>query len=60
LILRQAQDIWEYLRSNWLSHCVWGTYEAILEACCNAWNDLKAKSEIITSIATRESAQVKI
>jgi hypothetical protein len=37
-----------------------GTYEAILEACCNAWNELMVKSDIITSIAARESARVKI
>jgi hypothetical protein len=58
--LNSTENIWQYLRSNWLSHCVWETYEAILEACCNAWNDLMAKSEIITSIGTREWAQVKI
>ena len=58
--LNSVENIWQYLRSNWLSHCVWETYEAILEACCNAWNDLMAKSEITTSIGTREWAQVKI
>ena len=58
--LNSVENIWQYLRSNWLSHCVRETYEAILEACCNAWNDLMAKSEIITSIGTREWAQVKI
>ena len=52
--LNSTENIWQYLRGNWLSHCVWETYEAILEACCNAWNDLMAKSEIITSIGTRE------
>jgi hypothetical protein len=58
--LNSTENIWQYLRGNWLSHCVWETYEAILEACCNAWNDPMAKSEIITSIGTREWAQVKI
>ena len=58
--LNSVENIWQYLRGNWLSHCVWETYEAILAACCNAWNDLMAKSEIITSIGTREWAQVKI
>jgi len=49
----------DYLRSNFLSHCVWDTYEAILDACCDAWNALMAKSEVIVSIGTREWAQVK-
>ena len=32
--LNSVENIWQYLRSNCLSHCVWETYEAILEACC--------------------------
>src|ERR1019366_1873544 len=47
----------DYLRSNFLSHCVWDTYEAILDACCDAWNALMEKSNVITSIGTRKWAQ---
>ena len=57
--LNSVEPIWDYLRSNFLSHCVWDTYEAILDACCDAWNALIAKSEVIASIATRDWAQVK-
>jgi hypothetical protein len=57
--LNSVENIWDYLRSNFLSHCVWDTYEAILDACCDAWNALMAKSEVIVSIGTREWAQVK-
>ena len=60
-ILRlSVENIWDYLRSNFLSHCVWDTYEAILDACCNAWNALMEKSNVITSIGTRKWAQVTI
>jgi len=38
--LNPAENIWEYLRGNALSNCVWETYEAILDACCDAWNAL--------------------
>ena len=55
--LNSTENIWEYLRSNWLSHCIWDTYEAILDACCDAWNALMAKSEVITSIGTRDWAK---
>jgi hypothetical protein len=58
--LNPAENIWKYLRSNALSNCVWETYEAILDACCDAWNALMAKSNVITSIGTREWAQVRI
>src|ERR1700724_330477 len=58
--LSSTENLWEYLRSNWLSHCVWDSYQAILDACCDAWNALMAKSEVITSIGTRDWAQVRI
>jgi hypothetical protein len=58
--LNSVENIWDYLRSNFLSHCVWDTYEAILDACCDARNALIAKSEVIASIGTRDWAQVKI
>ncbi len=32
----------------------WETYEAIADACCDAWNGLGRTPEIIRSIATRE------
>ena len=56
--LNSVENIWDYLRRNFLSHCVWDSYEAILDACCNAWNALMAKSEAITSIGTRVWAPV--
>ena len=37
--LNSTENLWEYLRSNWLSHCVWDTYEAILDACCDACDE---------------------
>jgi hypothetical protein len=43
-----------------LSHRVFESYEAILDACCDAWNALMAKSEVIAPIGTRGWAQVKI
>jgi hypothetical protein len=58
--LNPTENIWEYLRGNCLSHSVWDTYEAILDACCDAWNALMATPDIIASIGTREWAQVRI
>jgi hypothetical protein len=57
--LNPAENIWEYLRGNTLSHQVWETYEEIVDACCNAWNALMRAPDIIRSIATREWAQVE-
>jgi hypothetical protein len=30
--LNPIENVWEFLRANFLSHCVWHTYDAILDA----------------------------
>jgi len=54
-----TENIWDYPRGNFPSHSIWDSYEAILDACCDAWNALMAKSEVIASSGTRGWAQVK-
>jgi len=58
----RREGIAECLResSNELRNAVWETYNAIEDACCAAWNALIALPDVITSIGTREWAQVKI
>ena len=58
--LNSVENVWDYLRSNFLSHRVWETYDEIVDACCDAWKALMAKSEIVTSIGASSWAQVKI
>jgi hypothetical protein len=56
--LNPAENVWEYLRKNKLSNRLYQSYEDIVEACCEAWNDLMAMPEQIASIATRSWAKV--
>ncbi len=58
--LNPVENVWQYLRQNWLSHRVWDSYDAIVQACCNAWNMLMRSPEQIASITTRGWAQVKL
>lgn len=58
--LNAAENIWEYLRGNRLSHKVWDSHDAILDACSTAWSDLAASPEQIRSIATRDWASVNV
>lgn len=58
--LNPTENIWQYLRANALANTVWETYEAIVDACCDAWMNLIAKPDVITSIGTRQWAQVRI
>jgi transposase len=57
--LNPTENVWDYLRCNYLSHTVWETYTAIVDSCCSAWNALIALPNVITSIGTRDWAQVK-
>jgi hypothetical protein len=53
-----AENVWEYLRKNKLAIRVHETYDDIVQACCQAWNDLMATPQRIASIATRAWAKV--
>jgi transposase len=52
--LNPVENVWQYLRANWLSNRVFETYADILDAACDAWNRLSALPEVITSIGMRE------
>jgi len=54
--LNPVENIWQYLRANWLSNRVFDDYEAIIDAGCDAWNRLIAQPETITSIGMRKWA----
>jgi transposase len=56
--LNPMENVWEFLRQNKLSIRVFDDYDAIVDACCDAWNDLTADPQRIASIATRPWASV--
>jgi len=58
--LNPVENIWEYLRANFLSHRVWDSYDAIVDACCSAWAALMGTPERVASITTRTWAQVNV
>lgn len=51
--LNAQENIWQYLRQNYLAGKVFSTYEHIVDACCSAWNALTNEAGRITSIAFR-------
>jgi len=54
--LNPVENIWEYMRGNWLSNRVFKSYEDILDHCCYAWNKLVDMPWKIMSIGTRDWA----
>ena len=56
--LNPVENIWQYLRANWLSNRVFEDYNAIVDAGCEAWNKLVAQPETIASIGMRKWAHI--
>ena len=56
--LNPVENIWQYLRGNWLSNTVFEDYDEIIEAACDAWRNLVALPDVITSIGMRKWAHV--
>jgi len=53
--LNPVENVWQYLRQNWLSNTVFENYDAIVDA---AWRKLIAQPQTITSIGMRDWAHV--
>lgn len=51
--LNPAEQVWDYLRSNYLSNTVYETLDDIFNACCNAWNLFVNQPDVISSIGYR-------
>ena len=55
--LNPVETVWAYLRANFLGHCVWNSCNAIVDACCDAWNKLMSTPERLASITRRTWAK---
>ncbi len=55
--LNPVENIWQYLRQNFLAIRVFDDYDAIVDACCSAWNKLIAAPNILASITQRDWAK---
>jgi putative transposase len=42
--LNPVENIWQYMRANWLSNRVFETYDVIIDAACQAWRKLIAQT----------------
>ena len=52
--LNPIENIWAYLRANYLAVSVFDTYDDILVRGCNAWNFFANDPELVRSISDRE------
>ncbi|MCC2665671.1 MAG: family transposase [Geminicoccaceae bacterium] len=54
--LNAIEQVWLYLRERFLSHRLWSSYDAILDACCAAWNGLLDEAGRIRSLCSLDWA----
>ena len=48
--LNRAENIWQFIRENWLSNLIFTSYENVVDHCCYAWNKLMEQPWRIMSI----------
>jgi transposase len=54
--LNPVENIWQFMRENWLSNRVFTSYDDILDHCSDAWNNLINQPWKINSIGLRDWA----
>ncbi len=54
--LNPVENIWQFMRENWLSNRVFHSYANIVDHCCHAWNKLVDRPWTIMSIGCRDWA----
>ena len=55
--LKAQENIWQFMRDNWLSNRVFSSYDDIVDHYCDAWNKLVDQPWKIMSIGLRNWAQ---
>jgi transposase len=54
--LNSQENVWQFLRDNWLSNRIFLSYDDIVAHCCEAWNKLIDQPWRIMSLGLRDWA----
>jgi transposase len=54
--LNPQENVWEFMRDNWLSNRIFTCYDNLVDHCCDAWNKLVQQPWIVMSIGLRRWA----
>jgi len=54
--LNPVENVWQFMRDNWLSNRVFKSYDDLVDHCCQAWNNLVDQPWRIMSIGLRQWA----
>lgn len=56
--LNPVENVWQFMRDNWLSNRIFKSHDDIVNHCCEAWNKLIDRPWRIMSIGRRQWAHV--
>ena len=54
--LNPQENVWQFMRDNWISNRVFTCYDNIVDHCADAWNKLVAQPWRIMSLGLRDWA----
>ena len=54
--LNPVENIWQFMRDNWLSNRIFESYDQIVALCSEAWNRLRDQPWRVMSIGLRDWA----
>jgi hypothetical protein len=54
--LNPVENVWQFMRDNWLSNRIFKSYDDLVDHCCIAWNKLTDQPWRIMSIGLRDWA----
>lgn len=54
--LNAQENVWQFMRDNWLSNRIFACYDNLVDHCCDAWNKLVRQPWIIMSVGMRDWA----
>src|SRR5262249_23715539 len=52
--LNPVENVWQFMRDNWLSNRIFKSYDDLVDHCCAAWNKLVDQPWRIMSIGLRQ------
>lgn len=55
--LNSVEQVWQQLRDNWLANRFFDGYDAIVNACCDAWNWFVDAPKRIKNLCSRSWAK---
>ena len=57
--LNPAEQVWQVLRDRYLGNRRSGSYEHIVDSCCDAWNAFCSTDSAVRQLCSREWAKTK-